>query len=104
MADGMVEELAQPVAAMVLLLDVRLVSVRPVAMLQALCSVVPTLARRRAAVSWGMRKVLLLISGNWARSRSGVRQPDQASCFLPAMFSAIELFWPSPGMMTHATR
>ena len=32
MADGMVEELAQPVAAMVLLLDVRLVSDRPVAM------------------------------------------------------------------------
>jgi anti-anti-sigma factor len=39
-----------------------------------------------------------------AGSRSGDRQPDLASCFLPAMFSAIELFRPSPGMMTHATR
>jgi hypothetical protein len=51
MADGMVEELAKPVAAMVLLLVVWLGSVRPVAMPQALCSVVPTVARRRAAVS-----------------------------------------------------
>jgi len=31
-------------------------------------------------------------------------QPDQASCFLPVMFSAVERFWPSPGMMIHATR
>ncbi len=37
-------------------------------------------------------------------SRSWDRQPDQASCFLLTMFSAIELFWPSSGMMAHAAR
>lgn len=39
-----------------------------------------------------------------AGSRSSFGQPDQASCFLPVMFPAVELCWPSPGMMTHATR
>jgi hypothetical protein len=43
-------------------------------------------------------------AGGGAGSRSSFGQPDQASCFLPVMFSAVELFWPSPGMRTHATR
>ena len=39
-----------------------------------------------------------------AGSRSRGRRPDQASCFLLTRFWAIEVFSPSPGMITHAAR
>jgi len=42
--------------------------------------------------------------GRGAGSRSCGCRPDQASCFLPMRFSAIEVVSPSEGMITHAAR
>ena len=41
---------------------------------------------------------------SWTTALIAFIRPDQASCFLPKRFWTIEVFSPSPGMISHAAR